>query len=1330
MVNCRKTIAFLLTLALVFLVTGSVISNDSKDDVVAQWENSRSASKVKPAEQAPAGRKIIEQQKYEEYMAALENEEEPTAAVKPSYSNRNNFHGAASIAGHSKANYDPRTVYFTQDFEGPDFPPAGWDSVNTDPGYGFFLGTYSGGGTQAALVTWHGAGFIQDEWMISPTADLSAASSDVRLEFWFLKGYDYPHDFKVYVATDGVTFNLVWDSDVDGAGYPSFTWTQAIVDMSAFMGESSVTVGFQYYGEDADLFGLDDVILTDSPAATGRCCSGDPFDPTCTDGVTLGECDGLGGSWMAGGNCTDNPCPIPGEDDDCSNVTPQSLPYTFTGNNEAATFDTYCQYFADYPNVWFAFTIEECSNVTLSYCGTQAGWGNGWLNLVTDCACPDGSLVPDLDFDFGCPNGNPNIYYSHLPAGTYYYPVMLDPANGASGDFSIDVSAEACPPAPDNDECDGAEEIGNVVEQPFNTTDATLDGAGFSGGPNVWYCYTATCDGQVTVSLCGSLYDTKLAAYEGCVCEPLGPLMASNDDDCGLQSEITFTGTTGQQYLIEVGSYGSSGGEGLLSISCEIVTIDPGDVCEDPLKIDLPPLPYSDLGQTTCDRGDDYNLTCLGLYDGGEDIIYEVTVISEVTVDITLDPLGTTYTGILIDDVCPPSETGCIGFSSSGSSSDPHGLTSVILSPGVYYIMVDTWPSPDCIPAFDLHITEGEPPPPPPENDDWENAEEIGDVVDYGFCTDAATFDGPGATNTCPNVWYCYTASCDGNVTISLCNSEFDTRLTVYDGCGEPTSGNQIAYNDDACGDDGYKSEVEFAAVSGNTYMVEIGGYPYSSGCEVGCGQMTISCSLPCEVECPVDAFDENEPCGSALNEGCNSEIPAFTDIACGQSVCGNTYFDGDFRDTDWYRVTLDGWYEVSWTVQATFDALIGPVGSICPGSGNCEDLSGVIDPAVFPAACEVGVATVTLGPGVHYFFVAPLFTDILDCSTGPWTYWASLDCVPAATPPTEYCDASSNTCDEYIANVTVGDINNTSGCSNYEDYTGLSTTMELGNNYPISVTNGNTAYSSDQCGIWVDWNQDGDFCDVGETFAVTGTPGTGPYTATLTPSSEAVDGPARLRVRITYTGAVLPCGTTSYGEVEDYTIIVQGATPSEQLAIDPDPIYPAMGNTVSPQCVSVYLGGEFAPGYDVNDVNTSSLLINGLPAVQTEVIGSYPDFVGDVLEICVDMRDFVRGYGVLYNTTSQPYSVEGEMGDATPFLVEGELTYVGHVSGDVNLDGSLNVLDLNYLINYIFRQGSAPQDPVEADLNADGFPGNILDLNYMINFIFRQGPAPLHLEQ
>jgi hypothetical protein len=139
-----------------------------------------------------------------------------------------------------------------------------------------------------------------------------------------------------------------------------------------------------------------------------------------------------------------------------------------------------------------------------------------------------------------------------------------------------------------------------------------------------------------------------------------------------------------------------------------------------------------------------------------------------------------------------------------------------------------------------------------------------------------------------------------------------------------------------------------------------------------------------------------------------------------------------------------------------------------------------------------------------------------------------------------DYCDASGG-CDEFISNVTFGDINKTSSCDGYADYTNLSTILSSGQSYPISITNGNTNYPSDQCGIWIDWNQDQDFNDAGESITVSGTPGVGPYTADIIPPASAVPGETRLRVRITYTGSVDPCGTTTYGEVEDYSVFVLG---------------------------------------------------------------------------------------------------------------------------------------------------------------------------------------------
>jgi hypothetical protein len=135
------------------------------------------------------------------------------------------------------------------------------------------------------------------------------------------------------------------------------------------------------------------------------------------------------------------------------------------------------------------------------------------------------------------------------------------------------------------------------------------------------------------------------------------------------------------------------------------------------------------------------------------------------------------------------------------------------------------------------------------------------------------------------------------------------------------------------------------------------------------------------------------------------------------------------------------------------------------------------------------------------------------------------------------YCRADGG-CGLFISNVAVGDIDNTSECDHYGDFTAQSTAMAVGSEYPITVT---YKYSNtlSKGGLWIDWNQDGDFEDADETITTAWT-GPGPYTETITPPGDAKLGATRLRVRLTWNKAPTPCGTHRDGEVEDYTVIVQ----------------------------------------------------------------------------------------------------------------------------------------------------------------------------------------------
>lgn len=62
---------------------------------------------------------------------------------------------------------------------------------------------------------------------------------------------------------------------------------------------------------------------------------------------------------------------------------------------------------------------------------------------------------------------------------------------------------------------------------------------------------------------------------------------------------------------------------------------------------------------------------------------------------------------------------------------------------------------------------------------------------------------------------------------------------------------------------------------------------------------------------------------------------------------------------------------------------------------------------------------------------------------------------------------------------------------------------MLPGRCYKIIVANGH-AYSNDQCGIWIDWNQDLNLDDPGGAIPVSDSPGKGSYTTTITVPADA----------------------------------------------------------------------------------------------------------------------------------------------------------------------------------------------------------------------------------
>jgi len=415
-------------------------------------------------------------------------------------------------------------------------------------------------------------------------------------------------------------------------------------------------------------------------------------------------------------------CP---SNDDCQdadwigNVT--NLPF----NTTCATFDGpgHCM---ESSNIWYLYTAPQTCDVTVSLCGSQF---DTLLAVYDGGSCyPAETDLIECNDDAGFGNFESAVTFAATAGNDYLIEVGGYSASDI-GNGVISIYRKGEEPGPfTNDDCQNAKPVGNVTNLAFDTTSATFDGPGhFMTSPNIWYCYTATCTGDVTIDLCGSGYDTMLAVYtgEGCSCYPtLNDMIASNDDDCAQQSRVTFAATAGEKFLIEVGGYGSSTGEGVMSIRCEGEEPGPGP--------------------------------------------------------------------------CPPS------------------------------------------------------------NDNCRNAKTVGNVTNLAFDTTCATFDGSGHYVISPNIWYSYTATRTGDVTVSLCNSKYDTKLAIYKGddC-YPALGDLIQYNDDSCG---WQSEATFAALAGNKYLIEVGGF----GSRTGEGVITISF----EGAPPSEEFDLGDAPDSTNNYG------------------------------------------------------------------------------------------------------------------------------------------------------------------------------------------------------------------------------------------------------------------------------------------------------------------------------------------------------------------------------------------------------------------------------------------------------------------------------
>jgi hypothetical protein len=239
-----------------------------------------------------------------------------------------------------------------------------------------------------------------------------------------------------------------------------------------------------------------------------------------------------------------------------------------------------------------------------------------------------------------------------------------------------------------------------------------------------------------------------------------------------------------------------------------------------------------------------------------------------------------------------------------------------------------------------------------PASFDTTNATASPEAVNQDQCADS--FPGWGPSD--PDVWFRWTPTESGNVTISTCDAaSFDTTIVIYTGtCGNLT---QIGCNGDGSGEtgcQGFYSNFTLNAVAGTTYYIRIGGYTGDDGVsDTGAGTLSITVPTTWQYQCLDPAPGVTNDCApnattisadgtvsyygrSASGVNCNTDGPPHLGELCASGS------DDLFLDR-WYRVTA----------AATGSLIVWTTGGQ-PECANTADLKlAVYDMGTNPAAFD-----------------------------------------------------------------------------------------------------------------------------------------------------------------------------------------------------------------------------------------------------------------------------------------------------------------------------------------------------------------------------------------
>jgi thermitase len=277
------------------------------------------------------------------------------------------------------------------------------------------------------------------------------------------------------------------------------------------------------------------------------------------------------------------------EDDACgsatdiSEIAESAFPMYYYNTLVGATNDggTACGNSFTTPDVWYRFTAPRAGRLAVNTCGTNdfdADDTGVDTVLSVHAVCGGPALACNDDWPgviAHCHDAGQQRDSALLRAMSPGETVLVRLSryqNSIDGPTTLTASFQ-----PLNDNCADAIAVSNGIT-PFDTRGATTDGPSLPTcnfccndtiiAHEVWYRYTATCNGPVSISTCGSIFNTKLAVFNGWSCSNATPATCNDDSVCGQQAAVAFPATAGQQFLIQLGGYWGAMGQGVLTIVC------------------------------------------------------------------------------------------------------------------------------------------------------------------------------------------------------------------------------------------------------------------------------------------------------------------------------------------------------------------------------------------------------------------------------------------------------------------------------------------------------------------------------------------------------------------------------------------------------------------------------------------------------------------------------------------------------------------------------------------------------------------------------------------